>query len=165
MALQLTHENNIDALLIQEPWKLKDLTAKTSISHSKYAHFSPLDECHTRPRVPTYVGSSQGLRSYQTAINTSLDLPQVVIFTGRGRKIAALNVYNAPSGSIRAREGLQTLVKSTCAPEFVSDDFYLRHPVWDSNEKSPEKPSDMRKKSTGLQESKNRNLTQKYTRS
>ncbi|CAD6498812.1 BgTH12-04471 [Blumeria graminis f. sp. triticale] len=64
MALQLAHENNIDALLIQEPLTLKDLTAIRSISHPKFALYSPLDEWHTRPRVLTYISSSQGLRSY-----------------------------------------------------------------------------------------------------
>ncbi|CAD6500623.1 BgTH12-06332 [Blumeria graminis f. sp. triticale] len=51
MAHQLAHENKIDALLIQEPWTLKDLTAKRSISHPKFALFSRLDVWHTRPRV------------------------------------------------------------------------------------------------------------------
>ncbi|CAD6501267.1 BgTH12-01519 [Blumeria graminis f. sp. triticale] len=133
MALQLAHENNIEALLIQEPWILKDLTAKRSISHPKFALFSPLDEWHTRPRVLTYISSSKGLRSYQSAINTSPDLLQVVIYTGRGRKIAVWNVYNSPAGLIRAGEGLKMLIESTGTPEFVGGEFNLRHLIWDSH--------------------------------
>ncbi|CAD6500716.1 BgTH12-06423 [Blumeria graminis f. sp. triticale] len=133
MALQLAHGNNIDALLIQESWTLKDLTAKRSISLPKFALFSPLDEWHTRPRALTYISSSQGLRSYQSAINTSPDLLQVVISTGRGRKIAVWNVYNAPAGSIRVGEDLKRLIESTGTPEFVGGDFNLRHSTWDSH--------------------------------
>lgn len=104
---------------------MKDLTAKRSTSHPKFALFSPLNEWHTRPRVLTYISSSQGLRTYQTAINTSPDLPQVIVSTGRGRKIAAWKMRNAPAGSIRAGEGLKKLIESTGTPKFVAGDINL----------------------------------------
>ena len=44
------------------------------------------------------------------------------------------NVYNAPTGSIRANEGIQLLQKTfdTTQPALIIGDFNLRHEYWDA---------------------------------
>ncbi|POS88315.1 hypothetical protein EPUL_000617, partial [Erysiphe pulchra] len=48
LELHLAHENNIDILLVQEPWIFDDLTAKKSLSHPSFQSFSPLSTWDTR---------------------------------------------------------------------------------------------------------------------
>ncbi|POS81852.1 hypothetical protein EPUL_006811 [Erysiphe pulchra] len=132
IALKLAHENSIDILLIQEPWTLRDVSAKCSISHPDFTTFSPLSEWHTRPRALSCVRKKQGLNPYQTAIDISSDCVQIAISGGRGRRLGVWNIYNAPINSIGAGECFKLLLETSESPDFVAGDFNLRHPMWDS---------------------------------
>lgn len=133
LALQLAYENNIDIILIQEPWILRDLTAKRSMTHPSFTLFAPLSEWHTRPRALTYVRKGQGLNPHQTAIDISSDFVQVAISGIRSRKFHVWNVYNAPLNSVGAGNGLKALLEASGSPDFVAGDLNLRHPMWDSS--------------------------------
>lgn len=61
LALQLAYKNNIDVLVIQEPWTLRDLSAKRSVTCPSFMIFSSLSNWCTRPKVLTYVPKMQGL--------------------------------------------------------------------------------------------------------
>ncbi|POS81751.1 hypothetical protein EPUL_005885, partial [Erysiphe pulchra] len=115
--LKLAHENSIDILLIQEPWTLRDLSAKRSISHPDFTTFSPLSEWHTRPRALSYVRKKQGLNPYQTAIDISSDCVQIAISGGRCRRLGVWNMYNAPINSIGAGECLKLLLETSESPD------------------------------------------------
>ncbi|POS82421.1 hypothetical protein EPUL_005139, partial [Erysiphe pulchra] len=132
IALQLAHENDIDILLVQEPWVFRDLAVRRSISHPIFMSFSPLSEWYTCPRALTYVRKSRGLYPYQTAIDLSSDWVQINISAGRGRRIGIWNLYNAPANCIGAGDGLKLLLELPDSTEFVGGDFNLRHPAWDS---------------------------------
>ena len=73
IGLQIANENDIDILLVQEPWIFRDLESRRSISHPNFMIFSPLTEWHTYLRVLTYVRKARGLCSYQTAVDLSSD--------------------------------------------------------------------------------------------
>lgn len=133
LALHLAHENNIDILLLQEPWIFHDLTTKKSLSHPGFQSFSPLSTWSTRPRVFTYVRKTKGLRASQTLSDSSPDLLQICILNRNSPNISIWNVYNAPPNCINAGSGLQTLLNSSETPYFVGGDFNLKHPSWDSS--------------------------------
>ncbi|POS82089.1 hypothetical protein EPUL_005714, partial [Erysiphe pulchra] len=141
IALQLAHENDIDILLVQEPWVFRDLAARGSISHPNFMSFSPLSEWHTRPRALTFFRKSRGIYPYQTAIDLSSDCVQINISAGRGRRIGIWNLYNAPANCIGVGDGLKLLLELPDSPEFVGGDFNLRHPAWDSYITSTSKES------------------------
>ncbi|SZF00434.1 unnamed protein product [Blumeria hordei] len=61
IALKLVQENEIDILLVQAPWILRNIYARRLIPHPNFLCFSPLSEWHSRPRVLIYVRKSHGL--------------------------------------------------------------------------------------------------------
>lgn len=131
--IALTHafENNIDILLIQEPWIFSDLSKRRSKSHNAYEAFCPLSEWTTRPRVFTYVRNSAKLKAFQSVADLSRDLLQITISPWGTRRIGIWNIYNAPAGSDDAGGGLKMLLNCYDTPHFIGGDFNLRHPLWD----------------------------------
>jgi len=133
LSLHLAHENNIDIILLQEPWIFHDLTAKKIYTHPNYQSFSPLSTWNRRPRVFTYVRKSKGLRAFQSLSDSSPDLLQICILNRNNSKLPVWNIYNAPPNCNNAGFGLQALLNSSETPFFVGGDFNLKHPSWDSS--------------------------------
>lgn len=132
IALSYALINNIDVLLIQEPWIHPDISTRKTKSHQDFEAFSPISTWLSRPRVFTYIRKKSGLRPFQVASDLSRDIVQTVITCGN--KIFPIwNVYNAPVGSVDAGVGLSTLLNCTDTPFFIGGDFNLRHPLWDSS--------------------------------
>lgn len=136
LALQLANKNNADVVLIQEPWIYRDLTSKQSATHHNYDIFSPLSTWDTRPRVLTYIKKSQGYRPFQSTIDSSPDILKITITNRNNQKLNIWNVYNAPTNSINAGDGLSALLNSSDNPFFIGGDFNLKHPSWDSSNPS-----------------------------
>ena len=129
IALFYAHKNNIDILLIQEPWIHTDLSTRKTKLHRDFEAFSPISTWNSRPRVFTYTRKKSGLRPFQVASDLSKDIVQTVITCGNNRKFPIWNIYNAPTGSVDAGVGLSTLLHCTETPFFIGGDFNLRHPL------------------------------------
>ncbi|POS84525.1 hypothetical protein EPUL_002049 [Erysiphe pulchra] len=133
IGLQIAKENVIDILLVQEPWILRDLESRSSISIPNFMTASPFTEWHTHQRVLTYVRKTPGLCPYQTAVDLSPYCIQISNSISRERKKGIWNVYNAPTICQGAGEDLKILLELSDSPEFVGGDFNLRNPICDSH--------------------------------
>lgn len=133
IALAYAQENQIDVVLIQEPWIYSDLSIRRTKSHHDFETFSPVSTWLSRPRVITHIRRDLHLKQYQVTSDFSRDIVQIVISRGDNKKIPIWNVYNTPTDSNGAGEGLSTLLGCTDTPCFVGEDFNLRHPSWDSS--------------------------------
>lgn len=131
VALQLASVNEVDILLLQEPWVLPDLAARRTITLPGFNTLAPCITWRSRPRVLTYVRKTRGLQPYQRAVDLSPDLLQINVALGHGRRMAIWNIYNAPQGAIAAGGGLDALFQEQGSPQFIGGDFNLRHPDWD----------------------------------
>ncbi|POS82874.1 hypothetical protein EPUL_005699, partial [Erysiphe pulchra] len=131
IALALANENNIDILLLQEPWIVSDLSAQRSISHRTFQSFSPLTTWHSRPRVLTYVRKSAFIKAFQVQADLFRDVIKIFITLNDTKDLSIWNVYNALVGSDQAGASPLTLLSSTDKPYFIGGDFNLRHPLWD----------------------------------
>ncbi|KAI0992520.1 hypothetical protein K3495_g15665 [Podosphaera aphanis] len=132
IALSIANENQLDIILIQEPWIFHDLSKQISKAHKAFESFSPLSTWHSRPRAFTYVRKGAKLRPFQVAADSSRDIVQILVTLGNNAKLPIWNIYNAPTGSEGAGEGLSVLLSGTDSPYFAGGDFNLRHPLWDS---------------------------------
>ncbi|POS84575.1 hypothetical protein EPUL_002800, partial [Erysiphe pulchra] len=126
--LKMTHEQNIEILLIQEPWILRDLSIHRSVSHHTFESISPFSTWHIRPRVLTYIRKSSNLKAFQVAADFSRDLIQIMVNLWGTNKISIWIVYNVPIGSDEAGTSLTTLLNCTDTPYFIGGDLNLRNP-------------------------------------
>ncbi|POS83824.1 hypothetical protein EPUL_004823, partial [Erysiphe pulchra] len=109
LALVTACNNEINILLIQEPWIFTDLALRRSKTHPSFEAFSPLSTWNSRPKVFTYVRKGKELRPFQQTTDLSRDLLQISISLHRNRPVSIWNIYNAPTGSDQEEEGLTTL--------------------------------------------------------
>lgn len=65
LALVLACEEEVDILLIQEPWIGADLERKLSKRHRSHQAYAPGEEWKERPKVITYVRRQTSLRSVE----------------------------------------------------------------------------------------------------
>jgi hypothetical protein len=141
IALSHASSEEIDVLLVQEPYVYKDLSRRITKRHPAYECFTPLDDWTSgRPRVLTYVRKRAGLRTTQvrplTSDSTALpDLLFLHIAARAGPALLVINVYNAPTGSkIRPGEAARALVQLPPAllaqPTLIAGDLNLLHPRW-----------------------------------
>lgn len=137
--LALVHacNNQIDILLIQEPWIFTDLALRKSKTHPSFEAFSPLSTWNSRPRVFTYVRRGKELRPFQPTTDLSRDLLQISVSLHHNKLVSIWNIYNAPIGSEQEGEGLTTLLRCRDRPYFIAGDFNLRHLLWDLTNSTP----------------------------
>ncbi|CAD6505743.1 BgTH12-01230, partial [Blumeria graminis f. sp. triticale] len=105
-ALKLVQHNEIDILLVQEPWNLRDLATRQSISHPNFMCFSSLSERHSRPRALIYVRKSHELDPCQTAVDITFNCVQIAVEGGRGSKIIIWSIYSPLANCTGAGDGL-----------------------------------------------------------
>jgi hypothetical protein len=124
IALSTAYNEQIDVVLIQEPYISRDLSRRITKRHPSFNCFTPIDDwANSQPRVLTYVRKGAGLRSTQIRPDT-LDqaaLPDLLflhIQAPGGQSLLIINVYNAPSGSIRP--GLAAQALTSLPPAFLS---------------------------------------------
>jgi hypothetical protein len=67
IALFQAYSNNINIILIQEPYIFENLARKITKKHPSYECFSPTDSWVTsgRPRVLTYIRKKKGIQTFQ----------------------------------------------------------------------------------------------------
>lgn len=73
--------------MIQEPWTIRDLSTKQSVSHPHFTYFCPLSTWTAWPRVLTFVRKTKELHPYQESMDLSRDLLKIVISTNSGQKL------------------------------------------------------------------------------
>lgn len=123
-ALNLAYAAQVDIILIQEP-SIRSEERRLARFHPGYEISSPVDDwVKDRPRVLTYLRRGTGLRGVQLRPlpNPSTDLLFLQVFSGTRKILTIINVYNAPSGSIRPGETVRDILASPCSGP---DDRYL----------------------------------------
>lgn len=131
-ALQLAYEQHFHAILIQEPWVLPDRSRRLSKKHPAFSQFSPVEDWTDRPRALTYIQRSPYLSAHQVPLGPPCqDLLAVQLSTPK-QALLLVNLYNAPTGSIREHQGLGALLSTSLptSPCLLAGDFNLRHPLW-----------------------------------
>jgi ribonuclease HI len=141
IALSLAFSENIDIILIQEPFISKDLSRRLTKRHPSYECFAPTDDwtANGRPRVLTYIRKGAGFHATQVRPNVTdptvlSDLLFLQLASPSGQTLLVTNVYNAPLGSIRAGEAAKTLTllpySLFAQPSFIAGDLNLLHSRW-----------------------------------
>jgi ribonuclease HI/endonuclease/exonuclease/phosphatase family metal-dependent hydrolase len=142
IALATAFLENIDILLIQEPYISRDLSRRLTKRHPAYNCYTPIDNWveHGPPRVMSYVRKGVGLCTTQvrpTTVDPTVlsDLLFLRIQSPSGQSLLIANVYNGTrSSSIRPGEAARalTLFPQTffSKPSFIAGDFNLLHSSW-----------------------------------
>jgi hypothetical protein len=142
IVLAVAFLENIDVILLQEPYISLDLNRRITKRHPSYECFTPTDNWveNGRPRVLTYVRKGIGLRTTQVRPNTEdptvlSDLLFLQILSPSGQSLLIANVYNAPcTNPIRAGAAARALTllppSFFCQPSFLAGDFNLLHSSW-----------------------------------
>ena len=140
IALSSAYNEQIDVVLIQEPYISRDLPRRITKRHPSFNCFTPIDDwADSQPRVLTYVRKGAGLRTTQIRPDmleqSALpDLLFLQIQAPSGQPLLILNVYNAPPGSIRPGLAAQALTSLPPAflsqPLFLAGDLNLLHRSW-----------------------------------
>jgi endonuclease/exonuclease/phosphatase family metal-dependent hydrolase len=146
IALFQAYSNNIDIILIQEPYIFENLARKITKKHPSYECFSPTDSWVTsgRPRVLTYIRKKKGIQASQLQpdlIDQKIlsDFLLLQIFARSGQSTLICNVYNAPAGttSIRPNLCIQALINLPDSyfsqPTLLAGDFNLLHSRWQTS--------------------------------
>src|ERR1700761_7894152 len=126
IALVTAFLENIDIVLIQEPYISKDLNRRLTKRHPAYICFTPVDNWveHGQPRVMSYVRKGVGLRTTQVRPTTDdpavlADLLFLRIQSPSGQSLLITNVYNGTrSSSIRSGAAARAL--ALLPPTFFS---------------------------------------------
>lgn len=132
--LDLACYKNIDILLLQEPWLLRDQGKEykdtRSIAHIGYNQLLPQTTSHSiRPQTLTYVRKGLRCQVTQTHLNDG-DIQSLLIKDKVGQ-IQILNVYNEKDTS-----KIWTIERCLYNCPLLSNtilvgDFNTRHPIWD----------------------------------
>ena len=141
IALTLAFSDNIDIILIQEPFISDDLSRRLTKRHPSYECFAPTDDwiANGRPRVLTYIRRGAGIHATQVRPNitdpTALsDLLFLHLSSPSCQTLLVTNIYNAPLGSIRPGEAAKTLTllppSFFAQPSFLAGDLNLHHDRW-----------------------------------
>lgn len=106
LALALAYEEEVDILLIQEPWIGADLERKLSKRRKSYQAYAPGEEWKERPRVITYVRRETSLRSVEKSqgiLKITDEMPDILVLEIQQsidkEPVYIINSYNAPTGS------------------------------------------------------------------
>ena len=139
IALSHAFSEEIDVLLVQEPYIYKNLSRRITKHHPVYDCFTPLDDwTSSRPRVLIYIRRQARLQTSQicplTSDSTALpDLLFLHISARSGPALLAINIYNVPTGSIIcpgevAKALTQLPVDLFAQPILVAGDLNLLYP-------------------------------------
>lgn len=140
IALNLAFVNQIDILLIQEPYIFKQvLSRRITKRHPSYEAFSPVDDWEITPRVLTYLRKGVGLKATQLRPLQQddpgvSDLLFLSLSTPLNQSILLVNIYNAPPNSTRGEQAVRSLTSLPYSlfPRltFVAGDLNLHHHLW-----------------------------------
>lgn len=135
LALALARADNIDVILLQEPWILKHPEKRITKKHPDFEIFSPTDRWDTRPRVLTYVRKGRYLHPEQLRPAETADICWIKI-TGMNPQVYITNVYRPPQE--KSGGPVITILKSWDVPKncIIAGDFNTRHPIWDGRAKA-----------------------------
>jgi ribonuclease HI len=135
-ALHLAHETGVDIVLLQEPRLLPDLHRRRTVTHRGFTCYTPMDNWDSEagtPRVVTYVRQDRNLSATQIRPwGQSPDLLAIHVKSHGHGELTIVNVYNAPTGAIRANHALNTLISTpqVAGPSIYAGDFNCHHPWW-----------------------------------
>src|SRR6201990_1382695 len=140
IALSHASFEQIDVLLVQEPYIYTDLSRRITKRHPLYDCYTPTDDWTTgRPRVLTYVRKrarllASQIRPLTSDSDTTPDLLFLSLASSAGPALLVINVYNAPVGSVRAGEAAKALTQLPpillSQPTVMAGDFNLLHHRW-----------------------------------
>lgn len=131
LALALAHAENIDVILLQEPWILNNSDKRVTKNHHDFEVFSPTDSWEIRPRVLIYVRKGRNLCPEQHRPADTTDICWVKL-TGVKPPVTITNVYRPPQENIEGP--VISILKEWQVPRncIIAGDFNTRHPIWDS---------------------------------
>ena len=131
LALALAHTENIDIVLLQEPWVLSNSEKRITKNHHDFEVFSPTDSWEIRPRVLTYVRKGRNINPEQYRPANTTDICWVKL-TGVQPPINITNVYRPPQEKVEGP--IISILKGWQVPRncIIAGDFNTRHPIWDS---------------------------------
>lgn len=134
--LSLAHEQNVDILLIQEPWIHSELSLRRTRGHPSYIPILPSVHWQSRPRVAAYSSRSHSLCIEQLPSPCPRDLLSFHCSLRNGPTFTITNLYNAPLGS---SEPLAAVAALTTTPPgtgrwLIAGDFNLPHASWDNRD-------------------------------
>ncbi|RAL61482.1 hypothetical protein DID88_009411 [Monilinia fructigena] len=134
--LQLAIELNIDLIMIQEPWIIKngiDYSNSRSIIHSNFTQTLPRFDPNYRPRTLLYTS-----KTLQATINLASDSPtdsdiQIFNCQNGNKTFQIINIYNEAD---QAKENGFTIERclyniSITQETILLGDFNAHHPWWD----------------------------------
>src|SRR5256885_341594 len=92
-ALNLASQNQINLILIQEPWIHRDRARRNTKRHPLYDCFTPTDNWASRPRTLTYSRKASNLSATQLPIDTTPN-PDLLCLQIQPRNAPKLTIYN-----------------------------------------------------------------------
>src|ERR1700722_9851134 len=94
--LSLAYENDIDVILVQEPWVHSELDLRRTRAHSGYRAVVAEGIWKERPRVVTYVRLGRCILFEQLWSRCQRDIIHIRCSLRDGFTITISNVYNGP---------------------------------------------------------------------
>ncbi len=118
LALALAFEEEIDILLIQEPWIAADLEKRLSKRNKSYQAYTPGEEWKEPPRVIQYVRRQTSLRSVekrQDILKITDKMPHILVLEVQlsidKEPVYIINSFNAPIGSKRVGRSVYIMME------------------------------------------------------
>ncbi len=147
LTLALAYEEEVDILLIQEPWIAADLERRLSKRHKSYQAYARGEEWKERPRVIKYVRRQTSLRSVekrQDILKITDEMPDILVLEVQPsidkQPVYIINSYNAPIGTKQAGRSVDIMMEVSellHKRELIMGDFNLYHTDWDNRTVNP----------------------------
>lgn len=137
--LSLAFENDIDIVLVQEPWIHSELELRRTRAHSGFRAVVAEGTWKDRPRVATYVRLGRHLHFEQLCSQSPRDILHLRCILPDGFTITVTNIYNAPVGSTGQGDALSTIMDRQIfrGRWLLAGDFNLPYSPWDRRDGSP----------------------------
>lgn len=139
IALQNAFTNQIDILLIQEPYISRNIDRRITFKHSAFECFTPVDDWSIRPRVLTHSKKNNSLTYSQERPDSGseLGLGDILFLSVEFPpypRLLVVNVYNALPGATNPGAGVSRLITLADAQfpskTILAGDLNLHHPLW-----------------------------------
>ena len=147
LALVLACKEEVDVLLIQEPWIGANLEKRLSKRHRSYQAYAPGEEWKERPKVITYVRRQTSLRSVekrQDILKITDEMPDILVLEVQPsvdeEPVYIINSYNSPVGSKQTGRSVDIMMEVPVLLHkrmLIMGDFNLHHTDWDNRTVNP----------------------------
>ena len=141
LLLEHAYTQQADLILVQEPWIMPDRCRRITKWHPAYSTHAPIADWTLRPRIMTYSLKSRSklLVEPRGPAPAHPDIALLTINIDKTFSLQIANVYSAPTGCIRAGEGVFELQNAlnTTQPALILGDLNIRHEHWDLSLRTP----------------------------